>query len=42
VVPSSQPAFSGGAAPEPGQLAGLALVALLLLWRMRRLSRMAA
>jgi Ca-activated chloride channel homolog len=42
VVPSSQPAFSGGAAPEPEQLAGLALVALLLLWRLRRLSRTAA
>ena len=42
MVPSSQPAFSGGAAPEPEQLAGLALVALLLLWRLRRLSRTAA
>ena len=42
IVPSSQPTFSGGAAPEPEQLAGLALVALLLLWRLRRLSRTAA
>ena len=42
VVPSSQPSFSGGAAPEPEHLAGLALVAFLLLWRLRRLSRMAA
>jgi Ca-activated chloride channel family protein len=42
VVPSSQPSFTGGAAPEPEHLAGLALVAFLLLWRLRRLSRMAA
>jgi len=42
VVPSSQPAFSGGAAPEPEHLVGLGLVALLLLWRLRRLSRTAA
>jgi MYXO-CTERM domain-containing protein len=42
MVPSSQPAFSGGATPEPEQLAGLALIALLLLWRLRRLSRTAA
>lgn len=42
VVPSSQPTFTGGAAPEPEHLAGLALVALLLMWRMRRLSRTAA
>jgi Ca-activated chloride channel family protein len=42
VVPSSQPAFSGGAAPEPEQLVGLGLIALLLLWRLRRLSRTAA
>jgi len=42
VVPSAQPTFTGGAAPEPEHLAGLGLVALLLLWRMRRLSRTAA
>jgi MYXO-CTERM domain-containing protein len=42
VVPSSQPAFSGGATPEPEQMLGLGLVALLLLWRLRRLSRAAA
>jgi Ca-activated chloride channel family protein len=42
VVPSSQPAFSGGAAPEPEQLVSLGLIALLLLWRLRRLSRRAA
>jgi Ca-activated chloride channel family protein len=42
VVPSAQPTFAGGATPEPGQLAGLGLVALLLLWGMRRLSRTAA
>jgi Ca-activated chloride channel homolog len=42
VVPSSQPTFTGGAAPEPEQLAGLGLIALLLLWRLRRLSRTAA
>jgi Ca-activated chloride channel family protein len=41
-VPSSRPAFSGGAAPEPEHLVGLGLVALLLLWRLRRLSRTAA
>jgi Ca-activated chloride channel homolog len=42
VVPSSQPAFSGGAAPEPEHLVGLGLIALLLLWRLRGLSRTAA
>jgi Ca-activated chloride channel family protein len=42
VVPSGQPVFSGGATPEPEHLAGLGLVALLLLWRLRRLSRTAA
>jgi hypothetical protein len=41
VVPSS-PAFSGGAAPEPEHLVGLGLIALLLLWRLQRLSRTAA
>jgi hypothetical protein len=39
VVPSSQPSFSGGAAPEPEHLVGLGLIALLLVWRLRRLSR---
>lgn len=34
-VPSSQPGFSGGSAPEPEHLLGLGLVALLLLWRLR-------
>jgi Ca-activated chloride channel homolog len=42
MVPSAQPTFAGGAAPEPEHLAGLGLVALLLLWRLRRLSRTAA
>jgi Ca-activated chloride channel family protein len=42
LAPSSQPGFSGGATPEPGHLVGLGLVALLLLWRWRRLSRLAA
>lgn len=42
VMPSSQPAFSGGAAPEPEHLVGLGLIALLLLWRLRRLSHTAA
>jgi Ca-activated chloride channel homolog len=42
VGPSAQPTFAGGAAPEPEHLAGLGLVALLLLWRLRRLARTAA
>jgi Ca-activated chloride channel family protein len=42
VAPYAQPTFTGGAAPEPEHLAGLALVALLLLWRLGRLSRTAA
>jgi Ca-activated chloride channel family protein len=42
VVSSSQPAFSGGATPEPEHMLGLGLVALLLLWRLRRLPRRAA
>jgi Ca-activated chloride channel family protein len=40
-VPSSQP-MSGSAAPEPGHILGLGLVALLLLWRLRRRSLTAA
>jgi Ca-activated chloride channel homolog len=42
VVPSTQTTFTGGATPEPEHLAGLGLVAVLLLWRLRRLSRTAA
>jgi Ca-activated chloride channel family protein len=42
VVPSSQPAFSGGATPEPEHILGLGLVAALLLWRLRRLLLTAA
>ena len=41
-VPSSQPGFSGGSAPEPEHMFGLGLVALLLLWRMRGLARRVA
>jgi hypothetical protein len=42
VVPSGQPSFSGGATPEPEHVLGLGLVALLLLWRLRRHFRTAA
>ena len=41
-VPSSQPGFSGGSAPEPEHVLGLGLVALLLLWRLRGVTRRAA
>lgn len=41
-VPSSQPGFSGGSAPEPEHMLGLGLVALLLLWRLRGLARRVA
>jgi hypothetical protein len=41
-VSSSQPTFSGGATPEPEHILGLGLIALLLLWRLGRLSRTAA
>ena len=40
--PSSQPGFSGGSAPEPEHVLGLCLIALLLLWRLRGVTRRAA
>ena len=41
-MPSSQPGFSGGSAPEPEHVLGLGLIALLLLWRLRGATRRAA